>query len=136
MSAFSSLKPLRYPRFWLALWWLAVIVTVVVCLVPAADLPETPPGGDKVQHFLAYFVLMASAVQLYAAQRSLFRVAVGLLVLGIAIEFAQAALTATRAADFWDAVADLLGILAGWGVAWTPLRDLLLHLERKAVPRA
>jgi VanZ family protein len=136
MSVAASLKPLRYPRFWLALWWLAVIVTVVVCLVPAADLPETPPGGDKVQHFLAYFVLMASAVQLYAGQRSLLRVALGLLVMGIAIEFAQAALTTTRAADLWDAVADLLGILAGWGVAWTPLRDLLLHLERKVVPRA
>lgn len=135
MSVSASLKPLRFPRFWLALWWLAVVVTVVVCLVPAADLPETPPGGDKVQHFLAYFVLMASAVQLYASRRSWLRVALGLLVMGIAIEFAQAALTTTRAADLWDAVADLLGILAGWGIAWTPLRDLLLHLERKAAPR-
>lgn len=123
------LKPLRHPRAWLALWWLAVVVVFVVCLLPAPDLPLTPPGGDKVEHFLAYFLLAASAVQLYQGRRALWRVAIGLVLLGIVIELAQAAFTTTRAMDPWDAVADTLGVIAGFATLLTPLRDLLLRID-------
>ncbi|WP_242108850.1 VanZ family protein [Luteimonas aquatica] len=136
MSGAAWLKPLRHPRLWLALWWLALLAVVAVCLVPATDLPRTPPGGDKVEHFLAYFLLMASAVQVFAGRRALCLAAAGLVAMGVAIEFAQAGLTATRGGDVWDAVADLLGVLAGWALVRTPLRDLLLHLERRIAPGA
>lgn len=122
------MKPLRHPRAWLALWWLAIVLTVVVCLVPAPDLPHAP-GGDKFQHFVAYFLLAASAVQLYSGRRTLLRVGIGLVALGIAIEFAQAAFTATRAMEAWDVVADALGVLAGLATSLTPLRDVLLRID-------
>ena len=125
------LKPLRHPRRWLGAWWLAIAITVVVCLVPGPDLPRTPPGGDKIEHFLAYFLLAAAAVQLYATRRALWIVAAGLVALGIAIEFAQGAFTTTRAMDAWDAVADAVGVAAGMATAWTPLRDVLLRIERR-----
>ena len=124
-----GLKPLRHPRLWLSLWWLAVVVVLVVCLVPAPDLPITPPGGDKVEHFLAYFLLAASAVQLYQGRRALWRVAIGLGLLGIGIEWAQYAFTTTRAMDPWDAVADMLGVGAGFATLLTPLRNLLLRID-------
>ncbi|MFT3763653.1 MAG: VanZ family protein [Pseudoxanthomonas sp.] len=131
MAAVSApvLKPLRHPRFWLCLWWLAVAVVVAACLLPSPDLPPMPQGGDKVEHVLAFFALAASAVQLYATRRALAFVAVGLLLLGIGIEWAQGAFTTDRSADPFDALADAVGIALGMATALTPLRDLLLRLD-------
>ena len=118
------IKPLRGHRLWLALWWLAVMVVIVTCLLPAPDLPPLPQGSDKIEHVLAYFVLAASAVQLFLRSR-LPVVACGLVLLGVAIEFAQGAFTATRSADVFDALADAIGVIAGMATAFTPWRDVL-----------
>ena len=122
----GPLKPLRWPRAWLALWVLALVVVWVLCLVslPPVDLPS---GSDKVEHFIAYFVLAASGVQVFQGRRALLWMAVGLVAMGVAIEAAQAALTATRVADVHDVLANTLGVLAGTALAATPLGNLLLR---------
>lgn len=122
------LKPLRWPRFWLALWWLAVLGTLVVCLIPPPPIP-LPENSDKVEHFLAYFLLASSAVQIYQRRAALILAAVGLVALGIGIEFAQGALTVNRMADPMDALANSIGVLAGMAIMFTPLRDLLVRLR-------
>lgn len=128
MAATQLLKPLRWPRAWLALWWLAVLGTLVVCLIPPPPIP-LPENSDKVEHFLAYFLLAASAVQIYQRGAALIWAAVGLVALGIGIEFAQGALTVNRMADRMDALANSVGVLAGMAIVFTPLRDLLLRLR-------
>ena len=128
MAATQLLKPLRWPRAWLALWWLAVLGTVVVGLIPPPPIP-LPEYSDKVEHFLAYFLLAASAVQIYQRRAALVWAAVGLVALGIGIEFAQGALTVNRMADPMDALANSVGVLAGMAIVFTPLRDLLLRLR-------
>lgn len=125
-----SLKPLRYPRAWCALWCLAIAVVVVASLAPGPQLPS-PPGSDKLHHFAAYFVLAASGVQLFARWPSLLGAGLGLVLLGIGLEHAQGALTDTRMADRFDALANTLGVIAGLGLRLTPLRDLLLRLEER-----
>jgi hypothetical protein len=60
----------------------------------------------------------------------LWRAGLGLVVLGIALEAAQFLFTSTRMMDGWDALANSLGVLAGLATALTPMRDLLLRLER------
>ena len=30
----GGLKPLRWPRFWVGLWWLSIVALIVICLVP------------------------------------------------------------------------------------------------------
>ncbi|MFT4198799.1 MAG: VanZ family protein [Pseudoxanthomonas sp.] len=129
MAPVSALKPIRGARAWLALWLLACAAVVVVCLLPERDLPPVAPGADKVEHALAFFLLMASAVQLFAGGRALLRAAAGLVLLGVAIELAQAAFTADRHADSSDALADAAGVLLGLAIARTPLRDLLLRWQ-------
>lgn len=124
-----ALKPLRRPWLWAGLWWCAVLVVIAVCLLPPPPMPELPRNSDKVEHFLAYFVLAASAVQLWRGWRSLARVALGLVAMGVGIEWAQGALTETRLADPMDALANTLGVVAGIATAATPLRDLLLRLQ-------
>ena len=121
------IKPLRRRNAWLALWLCAVAVLVVVCLLPNADLPKLHIN-DKLEHALAFALLSASAVQLFERWRALLAVAVGLLALGICIEFAQYLFTTTRAMERADVVADAIGIAVGAATALTPLRDLLLRL--------
>lgn len=125
----GMLKPLRRPRFWLGLWWLAVISVIVVCLIPPPPLPDLPKNSDKVEHFLAYFVLAGSAVQIYRTRAALWWAALGLVLMGIGVEFAQGALTDNRSADPADAVANTLGVMAGMAIRFTPLRDLLVRLK-------
>ena len=131
MNNASWLKPLRWPRLWLALWGLAILVVIVVCLMPPPALPSLPDNSDKVEHLLAYFFLAAVAVQLFTGRRALWIVGIGLVVLGIGIEVAQGALTSNRSADPHDALANTIGVLLGMATLLTPWRDLLQRLERR-----
>ena len=130
MAAVSRLfKPLRNRRFWMALWAAAVLGVVVVCLIPPPPLPPLPDNSDKLEHFAAYFLLAAGAVQVFRRGRVLAWVGVALVALGVCIEFAQGALTANRSADPFDALANAVGVAAGLATAFTPLCDLLLRLQ-------
>lgn len=128
MPATGMLKPLRYPRLWLGLWWSAIAVTIVVCLIPPPPL-ALPQNSDKVEHFLAYFLLASAAVQIYRTRAALLCAGAGLVLLGVGIEFLQGALTTDRMADPMDALANSVGVVAGMAVALTPVRDLLLRLR-------
>jgi VanZ family protein len=130
MTLRSALKPFRRPRLWAGLWCLGIALLVVVSLLPAPDLPQ-PPGSDKLHHFLAYGLLAAWAVQLYARWPSLLGAALGLVLLGIGLEHAQGALTDTRMADGRDALANTLGAIAGLATRLTPWRDLLLRFDTR-----
>lgn len=116
---------------WRGAWWCAIAVTLLVSLLPAFLLPQVPAGGDKVEHFGGYFLLAAAAVQMYAARGALLRAGVGLVLLGAALEIAQGLLTSTRRMDPWDALANAVGVVAGLATLLTPLRDVLLRLDRR-----
>lgn len=124
----AALRPLRRPGLWLGLWIAAIVAVIVACLTPPAPL-SLPSGSDKVEHFLAYFLLSWGAVQLFAGRRALLRAMLGLVLLGVAIEVAQGTLTANRSADVLDALADTAGVLAGLALLPTPLRNCLQWVD-------
>jgi VanZ family protein len=126
------LKPLRHRGAWLGAWICALLATVAASLLPAFLLPVVPPGGDTLEHFGGYALLAAAAVQLFAGWRALGRAALGLVALGVALEIAQGLFTTTRQMDAVDALANTCGVAAGMAIALTPLRDLLLRLQRAA----
>lgn len=123
-----SLKPFRRPWLWSGLWCAAITAVVVLSLSPPPPMPPVD-GGDKFGHFIAYFALAAGAVQLYARWPSLLGAGIGLVLMGVGLEYAQGALTETRMADPYDALANTLGVIAGLGVRLTPWRDALLRAE-------
>lgn len=131
-----SLKPLRHPRFWCALWCIAIAAVWVVSLMPPPPMPDFD-SSDKVSHFLAYFVLAACAVQLFRNWPALLGAGIGLVLMGVAVEHAQGALTEDRMMDARDALANTLGVIAGLATRLTPLRDLLLRIDgqRQQPPR-
>lgn len=125
----SGAVALRHRRFWLGLWWCAVLAVIAVCLLPPAPLPELPQNSDKLEHFLAYFILAGSGIQLWRGRRALSALGIGLVGLGLGIELAQSLLTSTRVADAMDALANTIGVFAGISLAATPLGRLLQHWQ-------
>lgn len=125
------LKPFRHPWRWLLAWWLLIVAVVVASLLPARELPDLPSGGDKLEHLAAYAVLMAAAVQLYARRLSLVGAALGLILLGVLLEYLQARMALGREYDGADMLANALGVLLGAASALTPARDALLRWERE-----
>ena len=127
-----AFKPLRRPVLWGGLWIAAIAAVVVLSLAPSVPMPEVP-DGDKLGHFLAYFALAAAAVQLYARWPSLLGAGIGLVLLGIGLEYAQGTLTDTRMQDAADAFANTLGVIVGLSTRLTPFRDLLLQLDTRGL---
>ena len=126
-----SLKPLRRPRLWSALWVALIAVVVILSLIAPPELPDMPRGTDKLEHLFAYFVLAAFAVQLFARWPALFGAGLGLVLLGIGLEHTQSAMAVGRMLDREDALANTLGVIAGLATRLTPWRDALLRWDTR-----
>ena len=85
--------------------------------------------SDKWSHFLGYCALAAGAVQLFRNWPALLGAGLGLVLLGIGLEYAQSSFTTDRMADDRDALANTLGVIAGLATRLTPLHDLLLRID-------
>ncbi len=125
-----SFKPFKRPLLWAGLWVLAIAVVVVASLVPASGLPDLKVS-DKFEHFIAYAVLSAGAVQLFARRLSWGFVCVVLVLMGIGLEYMQAKMALGRMLDRADALANTIGVLVGLATAFTPWRDALLRFDRR-----
>ncbi|HEU4655247.1 MAG TPA: VanZ family protein [Steroidobacteraceae bacterium] len=125
---------LRYPKFWVAMGWLAVAFTIFICLLPGKDLPPTGMS-DKVEHLTAYTLLSLWFAGVYPRTRY-WVIALGLLVLGISIEFGQYVMHAGRQADVRDVLANSTGIIVGLTLAWLGLGQWTQRLESLVVRKA
>ena len=101
-------------RAGLAIGWAAVAVVIYLSLTPAPPQVELD-GGDKLGHFLAYAALTYWFGQFYF-YRTRAAYALGLVAMGIALEFAQGAL-GYRSMELADMAANTLGAAAGWAAA-------------------
>jgi len=129
---------MNLPRilWWLGWFWLAL--AVVVCLVPGHELPTSFEVNDKVSHLVGH-----GALALYFAglvpRRSWWKVFVGLVVLGVAIEFAQYFMHVGREGDPRDVIANSLGVVLGLALGrlglarWPELLAWMLG-QRRATP--
>lgn len=125
-----GLRELRHPHLWLGLWCLAITAVIVASLVPPPKM-SVPHGFDKLEHLVGYLLLAAGAVLLFARRTTQLRAGLGLVVLGVALEFAQAGLTQTRAAESADALANATGVALGLLLSFSPMARGLQWLERR-----
>ena len=132
MNLRAAMREFYRPRCWLGLWLFGWLLCVVLSMIPPPPVPMPGlPAGDKLGHVLAYALLSAWAVWIFAGSRHHRRAALALCALGIALEFAQGGLTRGRMMEGWDVVADALGVLAGWLLAAGPARGLLQAIDRR-----
>ncbi len=124
----NIVQPLRYRSWWIAGGVVMALAIVTLSLLPAADLPSVQLW-DKFEHALAYFALAAWFGGVARPQRYL-RVALALVVLGIAVEFAQGAMGVGRTSDLHDVYANVVGIALGLLVALLGVSGWMRGVER------
>lgn len=119
--------PLRFSALWLAAGGLLLLFLVYRSLIPAQALQQ-PAQGDKLLHFSAYAVLMSWFSNIYPAMNHRIRLALALVTLGIALEFAQR-WTGYRSFEIADMAANAAGVAAGWLSAPPRLPNYLRAFE-------
>lgn len=107
---------------------LLVGVIVLVTLMPQQQLPMAPNHFDKVEHFAAYGLLAVWFTGL-VPRGQYWRVAVGLAVLGVVLEFLQQTMPLGRSGEFLDVVANVLGVAIGVALALAWSGGWALRLE-------
>ena len=120
--------PLRHPRVWAGVGWVLVVGVIVGSLLPGPALPSIGLS-DKLEHALAYFLMMVWFAGLYRRTAHP-RIAVVLLLLGIALDLLQAT-TRTRSFEVYDIVADAVGIAIGLLLSFWLLEGWCQKLERR-----
>lgn len=98
--------------------YIAVIITItilVLSLIPVSDvLMSGVKNSDKFYHIFFYTLLSLSWLFYYKPFKKIkvkAAISVGLLIYGIIIEVLQSTLTTYRTGDFYDVVADAVGIV-------------------------
>ena len=127
--------PSRLEQAWRAVGWLGVAGVIVLSLIPEPPTVTPFAHEDKFGHMAAYAALMLWFAHLHPAPRARSKVALGLLMLGVALEFVQGWLGA-RTFSLPDMGADALGIALGWLAAPPRGPHLLAGLERRLGGRA
>jgi len=127
------LSSLRFKKLWLTIGWSLVIAVIALSLMPP---PTLPPINhlDKLEHFIAYFVLMGWFAQIYHTPRQRLYCMIGFLLLGGLLEVLQG-LGETRQADWADALANSIGVLVAWQLTKTRLAYVLTYFEQKWINR-
>lgn len=100
---------------YIAAGWLLVAAIVWLSVTPSPPKIDVEQS-DKVEHLLAYGLLMFWFAQLYAGKATRIAYAAIFVAMGIGLEFVQRWL-GYRTFDVFDMLADGAGVLFGWSLA-------------------
>ena len=132
--------PLRYLRRWQLASVFILLLVLVATLMPAVWFWDDRRSGllwldnvDKWLHGITFTVLSLWFAGLYH-RRSYWRVAIGLLLFGLAIEVCQR-MVGYRSAEWLDVAADTAGILIGLAIAFAGPGGWCLHFEKRMINR-
>ena len=107
-----SQLPLHYRWAWIGAMWLLALAIISGSLGPYGG-PAPFPGFDKIEHFSAYFALTVLGAAIVTTDGLPWVVARAML-LGLAMEGAQALFTRSRTADWSDILANTTGVMTAW----------------------
>ena len=121
------MRELRYRKLWLAIGFALVALVIYLSLTPdpvdVGKIEEVKTG-----HFLAYAVLMLWFAQIYRSLRARITVGLLLVLMGVALEYAQA-MTGYRSFGYADMRDNAIGVTVGLILAATPLGGVLQRVE-------
>lgn len=124
-----SVNHLRFRRLWIGV---GVLLILLVSLGSVLSLPSTVQSvmvHDKLLHTLAYACLMGWFSQIYRHDLTRLVLVIGLILMGIAIEFVQGS-TGYRQFDVLDMVANTSGVVLAWALSYTRVGNVLAQAEQ------
>jgi VanZ family protein len=126
-------SPMPIPSTAIRRVWRAIGVALVMLVIWLSLTPhpiEIPvENGDKLGHVAAYATLMFWFAQLDTRYRKRVAYAIGFVLLGVALEFAQR-LTDYRTFEVADMGADAVGVLFAWVASPPRGPDVIGFVER------
>lgn len=127
----AAINPdLRFRKLWLAIGYLLIVLVIYLSLSSSPVTIDTNlPYEDKLFHFIAYFVLTFWFMQIYHIRHYVIAWVALFLCLGLTMEYLQG-FNPYRYGETADMAANTLGVMAGFGLSITPLRYILVKLER------
>jgi hypothetical protein len=125
---------LRWHRAWVALGGAIMLWVLWMALRPDPGIALDVPYGDKLLHAITFTCLMGWWGNVYRERRPRGWAALGCLVFGVFIEFAQW-LDPPRDADALDVLADGVGIVIALLLLRTSLASVLASVEARSLRR-
>ena len=129
MFAYMLSPNLKYRKIWLLMGfgWIGLVIFL--------SLMHNPPQVmdvqmfDKIEHFSAYAMLMFWFCQIYWEMPHRLKIAFALAALGVSIEIVQG-MEGFRVFEYADMLANTIGVLIGWGLGKTALKQSLFKIEQ------
>ena len=120
---------LKFRLLWLFIGYVLVaIVTFLSLTSNPIDTGLQFPYEDKIYHAFAYFTFMAWFAQIYHGRTQRYLIAIVFIVMGCSFEYLQS-LDVNRYAELADIVANSLGVLAGFFLTLTEVKNTLVKIE-------
>lgn len=120
---------LRYLNLWISVGWMLILLVCYLSLTSRPpDLNIEIENIDKLNHFLAYFVLMGWFAQIYKTKRSRFKFVLFFILMGVTLEIMQG-FSQVRSFEYSDMLANTTGVMFAWFVTKGQLKKSLLHFE-------
>lgn len=123
-------RPLHFRKLWLFIG--LMLVAAVIYLSLTASYPAYLVMDDdlKLNHVLAYTVLMFYFAQLILNPRMAWGIAALFVLMGIVLEYLQGQ-TGYRTFSYYDMLADCVGVSFGFIASRTPLVNFLADADQK-----
>ncbi|MFK8075089.1 MAG: VanZ family protein [Granulosicoccus sp.] len=124
-----SMQHLTYKRVWIALGFLMLATVVYASLTSVPHVFRTIMLHDKLAHSAAYASLMVLFAQLFRHDLTRLLLVIGLILFGFAMEYFQG-MVPYRRFDYLDMLANSVGVILAWGLAYTWFGDLVVKAEQ------
>jgi len=119
---------LKYTPLWLTLGGLLIVLIWYLSLTP--DPPDTfIENGDKIEHLLAYGLLMGWFAQIYIQLKPRLWLMLGFILMGVLLEVLQG-MTGFRHYSYADMAANSTGVFIGLLLSQGPMARLLQQFEQ------
>ncbi|MBL4712652.1 MAG: VanZ family protein [Gammaproteobacteria bacterium] len=121
---------LKLRFLWLAIGYALVVLVVYLSLTSnPVEIVGSFPYKDKFFHALAYFTLMLWFAQIYHDKFQRNMIALVLVFMGASLEYFQS-FDPNRFSEAGDLLANTVGVLLGFILALTQLKNVLLNVEK------
>ena len=129
------MRELRFIKLWLSLGYALVAFIIFISLMPSPPAFSGFPGIDTLEHLLAYTIIMLWFGFIYLPGSAYRNLGLSLIMVGLILEIIQGE-SGYRTLEYFDMLANTLGVLFGRLLSKTSLSSVLVHVEGRMYIRS